>query len=408
MRTRPRSRAALAVAIALFGPFPGIAFGDEGPEEPPIPRTKIFEHYLAVVDAQLPAFSSSILTVPDGPDWMAGKSVHQVALAVQDSDPGTMVGSGPILMGYDPPDGPRYVKLDFDEGYIRYINRDRSFHLNSPCAAVPMTEAAGALLATVSALGLPSQEWDIQSVNTVVERTVDGEGQDPPTEQTCEVEQMATLTRQATNGLPIFNSMARESVSNVHERARLLIDWPRFVLQTGLIMRTRTAVVEDLAERIWTVVTDSTGLGAEIDLQIDIGYDRTVEGFLPVAKASFFDIFGRYAGMVLDVPLAYNPTSGVGSEVAATAVQFRAHVDALGGNVLLEFELQQSENVRLEIFDVSGRAVIVLADAEYSPGWHQLEWNMRDDSNRLAPAGIYFARLRAGSAGPTRRILVVR
>ena len=48
-------------------------------------------------------------------------------------------------------------------------------------------------------------------------------------EPACEIEQMVTMTRKAPNGYPVFDSKVRESVSNLNERARLLVDWPRFV-----------------------------------------------------------------------------------------------------------------------------------------------------------------------------------
>ncbi len=297
------------------------ARGDEGTDPPPIPRTKPISHYTGLVSTMLPSFDGALLSVPNGPNWMAGKTVHQVAVSVLDSDPGTIVAHGSIIMGYDPPNGPRYVKLDFSEGYIRYTNRNRSFHTGSPCTAVSASEAENGLVATLGALGLPTAEWSTRDVNTVMERSVDGEGQDPPTEQTCEIEQMVSLTRKISNGYPVFSSGVRESISNLHERARLLIDWPQFVLETGLIMRTRAAVVTELAQRIWEAESGADGLGAEVELEILLGYEKGVAGFVPVARTTFADIYNRYAGQVTYVPLANNPSSEVESLGALATIR---------------------------------------------------------------------------------------
>ena len=405
--TKIHSLAVIGVSFILCGLFPGMGRAGEGPEPPPIPRTQPLTYYSSLVNTKLPSFSSSMLTVANGPNWMAGKTVHQVAVAMMDSDPGTIVTSGSVVMGYDPPDGPRRIRLEFGEGYIRYTNRDRSFHTGSPCVAVSATEAENALLATVSALSLPTTEWNLRTVNTVMERSVSGEGE-TPSESTCEIEQMVTMTRKASNGYPVFDSWARESVSNLNERARLQINWPQFVMETGLIMRSRTDVINDMAQQILQAESGSSGLGAEVDLEVLLGYAKTSAGFVPVARGSFADIYNRYAGQILYVPLAYNPSSDVDGREDLAALQFRVRVDVSGGVVLAEFYLPAPETVRLTIMDVSGREIAVLTDAAYSTGWHQVEWNMRDHSGRRVAAGIYFARLWAGKQAPTRKILVIQ
>lgn len=380
----------------------------EGSLPPPIPRTKALTHYQALVNNVLPVFSSSVLTVPNGPDWMAGVTVHQVALAVLDSDPATIVTSGSVVMGYDPPNGPRRIKIDFADGSVRFTNRNRSFHGGSPCVAVAMSVAASALTATAGALGVPTSEWDAPIVDTVMERSVDGEGQDPTVEPACEIEQMVTMTRKAPNGYPVFDSKVRESVSNLNERARLLVDWPRFVLQTGLVMRTRTEVVADLASQIFQAVSDQTGLGAEVDLEVNLGYARTTEGYRPSVRAVFADIYDRFAGQVVYVPLALNPSSDVSPGNVPTTLQFRTRLDADAGAALLEFYLPHAGRVRLTVADVTGRQIAVVAEEPFAPGWHQVTWSLRDGAGRRVPSGVYFAKLEAGAEAPSRKILVVR
>ncbi len=392
----------LAAAAALP------VWAGEGPEPPPIPRGQPLSYYVSLVDSKLAAFGTSMLTVPDGPDWLAGKTIHSVAAAMQDSDPGSILYGEGIEMGFDPPNGPRCIKIRRTDGYVRYMNRNRSFHTGSPCAAITESEAQSSFFSALGALGLPTTEWLTASVSTVVERSVDGEIQDPPTEETCEIERMVILTRKASNGYPVFEDEARASISNLHERARLLIDWPRFALATGLIMRTRAEVVGELAQKIWEAESNATGLGAMVDLEIAIGYRKTPVCFVPVARAAFADTYERYAGEVLYVDLAYNPSSGVGPEETLASVQFRVHSDPTAGACLLEFYLPTAQMARLSIVDVTGREVARLADGSYASGWHQLEWNRRDSAGRRAASGVYFARLWTAHGGQTRRILVIR
>jgi hypothetical protein len=49
--------------------------------------------------------------------------------------------------------------------------------------------------------------------------------------------------------------------------------------------------------------------------------------------------------------------------------------------------------VRLEIADVLGRTVRLLAEDTRGPGVHQIEWDGRGASGRSAAAGVYICRL---------------
>jgi endonuclease/exonuclease/phosphatase family metal-dependent hydrolase len=75
----------------------------------------------------------------------------------------------------------------------------------------------------------------------------------------------------------------------------------------------------------------------------------------------------------------------------------------------LRFDLAQGASARLEIFDLSGRRVTVLADREFTPGRYSLRWNGRDDAGAPAGAGLYFVRLTGrGLSARTVRLAIVR
>jgi endonuclease/exonuclease/phosphatase family metal-dependent hydrolase len=75
----------------------------------------------------------------------------------------------------------------------------------------------------------------------------------------------------------------------------------------------------------------------------------------------------------------------------------------------LRFDLAQGASARLEIFDLSGRRVTVLADREFTPGRYSLRWNGRDDAGAPAGAGLYFVRLTGRGLSPqTVRLAIVR
>jgi hypothetical protein len=75
----------------------------------------------------------------------------------------------------------------------------------------------------------------------------------------------------------------------------------------------------------------------------------------------------------------------------------------------LRFGLVRAEsNVRLRIFDVTGRTVATLVNGGLAGGEHRLAWDLRDTRGARVRAGVYFARLDAASLHQTHRIIVER
>jgi hypothetical protein len=75
----------------------------------------------------------------------------------------------------------------------------------------------------------------------------------------------------------------------------------------------------------------------------------------------------------------------------------------------IAFDLPQRVAVSLHIFDIAGRLVKELINAEeLSPGRHEVVWNGRDDAGRQVASGTYFYRLEAGSYSETKRMVLIK
>jgi len=61
--------------------------------------------------------------------------------------------------------------------------------------------------------------------------------------------------------------------------------------------------------------------------------------------------------------------------------------------------------VRLTIYDVAGRRVRSLVNAELDPGRYVRRWQGRDDHGQVVASGVYFCRLDVGAWTETRRML---
>jgi hypothetical protein len=72
------------------------------------------------------------------------------------------------------------------------------------------------------------------------------------------------------------------------------------------------------------------------------------------------------------------------------------------------FYLPRPGNVRLEIFDVNGRLVDLLADGQFAAGEHSVDWDGRDRAGSMATSGVYFYRLTAGKESLSRKMVLLR
>jgi hypothetical protein len=74
----------------------------------------------------------------------------------------------------------------------------------------------------------------------------------------------------------------------------------------------------------------------------------------------------------------------------------------------IDFRLGVGGEARLRIFDVSGRLVTTLVDAELPAGAHQVRWDGRNQAGQAVVSGIYFMRLDAPGFMQVRQMAVVR
>ena len=70
--------------------------------------------------------------------------------------------------------------------------------------------------------------------------------------------------------------------------------------------------------------------------------------------------------------------------------------------------LGQSDKVKLSIYNVLGQRVAVLVDEQRPAGTYKVVWDGQDEKGIAVASGLYFARLQAGGAAHTRKLLLVR
>jgi hypothetical protein len=111
-----------------------------------------------------------------------------------------------------------------------------------------------------------------------------------------------------------------------------------------------------------------------------------------------FPTLGAYMGTsrpFLDV--AYTLPVGVEQGPRAAGRVLPASPNPFRLSTSIRFELSQAAAVRLEVFDVRGARVAVLANGvTLAAGGHARAWDGRDQTGHLVPPGVYLVRLEAG------------
>jgi photosystem II stability/assembly factor-like uncharacterized protein len=107
--------------------------------------------------------------------------------------------------------------------------------------------------------------------------------------------------------------------------------------------------------------------------------------------------------------IAYTETGGLTSvsgrdvSVPATFSLHQNYPNPFNPSTTIKFDLPQSSNVRLSVFDLLGREVSVLVNEKIEAGYHSVEFNASNLSS-----GVYFYRLQAGDIVQTRKLLLIR
>ena len=85
-----------------------------------------------------------------------------------------------------------------------------------------------------------------------------------------------------------------------------------------------------------------------------------------------------------------------------------ARPNPFGASTSLELVLEREERLSVEVYDVSGRRVTILASGLMGKGRHLLSWDGCDPAGRRVPSGVYFLRVSGAGHSQTKKLVVVR
>ncbi len=114
------------------------------------------------------------------------------------------------------------------------------------------------------------------------------------------------------------------------------------------------------------------------------------------------DSWNWYGGAVnTPFSITVNSNVGVGDGGPAAFWLAPARPNPFVARARIGFSLAQAGPARVEVFDLGGRRIALLASGEMSAGPHEVVW---DASSRPVRAGVYLIRLESGGRALTTRV----
>ena len=150
-------------------------------------------------------------------------------------------------------------------------------------------------------------------------------------------------------------------------------------------------------------VYDATAPGSPVLLAT---YDDGRIGTISAIAATAADVFLAEGSVGVERLAAQITTAGDATAEAASALTVAPNPTA--GRSVVTFSLAEAGTVEVEVLDVLGRRVAVLASGPAPAGAQRVAWDGTGAAGRPVAAGLYVVRVRADALVQTRAVTVVR
>lgn len=82
--------------------------------------------------------------------------------------------------------------------------------------------------------------------------------------------------------------------------------------------------------------------------------------------------------------------------------------DILIEYTVIRYQLPEAIQVKIEVFDLTGRCVRTLVDRPHERGSYHITWYGENDQSKKLPAGIYFCRVKTGRFESIKKTVIIR
>jgi len=104
------------------------------------------------------------------------------------------------------------------------------------------------------------------------------------------------------------------------------------------------------------------------------------------------------------------PTTGIGPDprIPTTTSLRQNHPNPFNPSTTIEYGLTSAEHVTISVYNVRGELVQTLVDGRSPAGWHNVDWNGRDQNGSQVASGVYLYRMQTGSFVDTKKLVLLK
>jgi hypothetical protein len=148
--------------------------------------------------------------------------------------------------------------------------------------------------------------------------------------------------------------------------------------------------------------SDTISLNVKISLPVDQNTGYIVTDTL--------DIYTEYGHQKVILKIDSDLLSGMGDSPSENSDCTIESVvpNPFSSHTMITFNVAEEGSVSLEIYNLNGQMVRMLADGKAGKGKQQVDWDGTDDSGISLPGGIYFIRVTSGDGISVKKVVLLK
>jgi len=107
-----------------------------------------------------------------------------------------------------------------------------------------------------------------------------------------------------------------------------------------------------------------------------------------------------------DTPLEVEQSANISKIESFTVLP--AYPNPFNPSTNITYGLDEESNVSIAIYDISGKLLTTLLEADQTQGWHSIQWNGTNQFGEKVPAGIYLSKITSGNETKTTKLMLLK
>jgi len=200
---------------------------------------------------------------------------------------------------------------------------------------------------------------------------------------------ISQLTYAPGQGLPEMDTAVVLNTSRSNEKDYLILTANSFLAKPTEVIALSNLPDSDNYEPVWEI-----NLGSKSNYTFPVAFNSNAEGVLPQGDAADVEVI-----FAADNITAVNRPSNL---IPPTATLLRNYPNPFNSGTTIEYQLKKSSQVKLQVFDVTGRSIAILVDGYQQAGTYRIPWQGK------AASGQYFYRLTTDELCVIKKMQMVR